>query len=236
MAAIRMKRGTLGEIPAGSQSRAKEIAADAAGLSRKTAEKAVEVTHRIDELEQQGKQQDAAKLRETLNTKSVAAAHREATGEPEKPTDDPPADGKPDGLTLTRHVMAVRNAGKAAESWTDLFSSGQVFDEMRKWTARQGVDEPSPEKPKRTKFTPPTVEEVREHIEEKGWTALVDAEEFWAHYDTNGWKVGRGGLAMKEWKSAVVTWVKTRKKEGGGSKAAGIAARNREVFKQVTGR
>ena len=204
------------EIPVSEKGEAKDKAAKAAGLSRKTAEKAVAVTHRIDELEQQGKQQDAAKLRETLNSKSVAAAHREATGEPEKPADDPPSDGKPDGLTLTKHVMAVRAAGKAAESWTDSFSQLQVFDEMRKWTARHGVEKPPPEKPKANgRFKPPTQDEVAAYVTEKDWAHLVDAEDFIAHYSANGWRTGKGGIPMKDWRAAVLTWVKMRKKEGG---------------------
>lgn len=51
-------------------------------------------------------------------------------------------------------------------------------------------------------FTRPTVEEVRAHIKEHGYT--FTAEAFMAHYNSNGWKVGK--VPMKDWCSACVTW------------------------------
>lgn len=46
--------------------------------SRPTAKKAIEVVKKIDELEQAGEMEAAEELRETLNEKSVSAAHRKA--------------------------------------------------------------------------------------------------------------------------------------------------------------
>ena len=57
-----------------------------------------------------------------------------------------------------------------------------------------------------TRFTPPSVDEVKEYIREKGYS--VDAEAFCAYYDSNGWKVGRN--PMRDWKRALVTWHKRR--------------------------
>jgi len=37
----------------------------------------------------------------------------------------------------------------------------------------------------------------------------VDAEQFIAHYESNGWKVGR--TAMKDWRGAVRTWEKNER-------------------------
>lgn len=65
--------------------------------------------------------------------------------------------------------------------------------------------------PLSAKFRKPTVEEIRAYCEEKGYQ--VDAERFWAHYESNGWKVG-GKAAMKSWKAAVVTWVKNAEERG----------------------
>ena len=59
----------------------------------------------------------------------------------------------------------------------------------------------------------PSIEEVRAFCIEKGYQ--IDAEQFVSYYDSVGWKVGRN--AMKNWKSAVVTWAK---REGG--KAFGV--------------
>ena len=60
-------------------------------------------------------------------------------------------------------------------------------------------------------FIKPSLEEVRQYITEKGYN--IDPETFIAHYESNGWKVGRN--AMKSWKSACVTWSKNPKKDEG---------------------
>ena len=54
-------------------------------------------------------------------------------------------------------------------------------------------------------FVPPTVEQVQQHCQAKGYR--VDAEAFVAHYTANGWKVG-GRAPMRDWRSATVTWHK----------------------------
>ena len=57
----------------------------------------------------------------------------------------------------------------------------------------------------RTRFTPPTVEEVRAYCSERGNS--VDPEAFIDHYTANGWLIG-GKSKMKDWKAAVRTWEK----------------------------
>ena len=54
------------------------------------------------------------------------------------------------------------------------------------------------------RFTPPSVEDVKNYIIEKKY--LVDAEAFVAFYSSKGWKVGNS--PMKDWKMALVTWTK----------------------------
>lgn len=54
------------------------------------------------------------------------------------------------------------------------------------------------------RFTPPALEEVKAYIQERG--SKVDAEHWYAHYEANGWRVGRN--PMKNWKQAVITWEK----------------------------
>lgn len=56
--------------------------------------------------------------------------------------------------------------------------------------------------PKR--FIKPTLEQVKVYIAEKNYS--VDAEAWMAHYESNGWRVGRS--PMKDWKAAVITWQK----------------------------
>ena len=58
------------------------------------------------------------------------------------------------------------------------------------------------DKPPRSRFIPPTVDEVRTYCTEKGY--MLDAERFVDYYTSNGWKVGKN--PMKDWKAAVRTW------------------------------
>ena len=59
---------------------------------------------------------------------------------------------------------------------------------------------------KKQAFKKPTVVEIYEYACEKlsNDDALKFTEKFHAHYEANGWKVGRN--AMKDWKAAVRKW------------------------------
>lgn len=63
---------------------------------------------------------------------------------------------------------------------------------------------------KRTRFVPPTPEEVQAYMLEQGGTH-VQAVRFMAHYGSNGWRVGKN--PMKNWKDAARGWI-SRDKEG----------------------
>jgi chitodextrinase len=65
---------------------------------------------------------------------------------------------------------------------------------------------PAPIKEKKATFKKPTVVEIYEYACEKlsNDDALKFTEKFHAHYEANGWKVGRN--AMKDWKAAVRKW------------------------------
>lgn len=62
---------------------------------------------------------------------------------------------------------------------------------------------------KATRFSPPSLDEVRDEVERLGYA--VDPERFIAHYESNGWRVGPN--KMKSWKSALITWHKRQKEE-----------------------
>ncbi len=59
---------------------------------------------------------------------------------------------------------------------------------------------------KKQAFKKPTVVEIYDYACEKlsNEDALKFTEKFHAHYEANGWKVGRN--AMKDWKAAVRKW------------------------------
>lgn len=54
------------------------------------------------------------------------------------------------------------------------------------------------DKPKKTKFVPPTVEQVAEYVKERG--SRVDPQGFVDFYDSKGWMIGKN--PMKDWKAA----------------------------------
>lgn len=64
---------------------------------------------------------------------------------------------------------------------------------------------------KKKRFTPPTVEQVAEYCQGKGYH--IDPEAFVAFYASKGWMVGKS--PMKDWKSAVVTWTKSERQRIG---------------------
>jgi len=53
-------------------------------------------------------------------------------------------------------------------------------------------------------FKKPTLQELQDHLKEK--QSGLDAEAFYAFYESNGWRVGKN--PMKSWKAAVTTWEK----------------------------
>lgn len=70
------------------------------------------------------------------------------------------------------------------------------------------IDQPKPEKAKRTVFKIPTLLEVEQEFFEKTNDrdfAHMTAVKFWNHYDSKGWMVGKN--KMQKWKSAVMTWL-----------------------------
>lgn len=65
------------------------------------------------------------------------------------------------------------------------------------------------DKPPRTRFAIPSVEDVKAYCSERGND--VDPQRFVDYYTANGWKVGKN--PMKDWKATVRTW--ERGTEGG---------------------
>lgn len=61
----------------------------------------------------------------------------------------------------------------------------------------------------------PTIEEIEQYIREKEYTHC-DAMEFYYHYDSKGWTVGKA--KMTKWKSSVAGWHLRNKKQAEMSK------------------
>ena len=67
----------------------------------------------------------------------------------------------------------------------------------------------SPKKSGISRFVKPTIEEVDAYIKEKDYH--FDAEQFWNHYESVGWMIGKNH--MKDWHCACATWEGRRKRE-----------------------
>ena len=63
-----------------------------------------------------------------------------------------------------------------------------------------------PEK-KKEEFTPPTLEEVREYVREKGYN--LDVEKFHRYYTESNWRDARG-KQVKNWKLKLMVWDKPK--------------------------
>ena len=66
------------------------------------------------------------------------------------------------------------------------------------------------DKPPRTRFIPPTLEEVAAYCRERG--NKVDPQRFHDFYSANGWRQGRG-KPIRDWRAAVRTWETGRQQE-----------------------
>lgn len=60
----------------------------------------------------------------------------------------------------------------------------------------------STSKKKKSTFVPPTLDEVKEFIWEKGYS--VNAEKWFYYYESNGWMVGKN--KMKSWRACIAQW------------------------------
>ena len=64
------------------------------------------------------------------------------------------------------------------------------------------------DKRQKSGFVIPTIEEISLHIKEKNYT--IDPIHFHSYYESNGWMIGK--TKMKNWKAAIITWVKNNDK------------------------
>ncbi|MFO1066153.1 MAG: DUF3102 domain-containing protein [Pirellulales bacterium] len=71
----------------------------------------------------------------------------------------------------------------------------------------------------RPKFTPPTIEEVKEHLKSIKAEGKVDPERFIAYYEVRKWRTN-SGVPVSNWKAAVTTWLKGNEPNAGARKSS----------------
>lgn len=119
-------------------------------------------------------------------------------------------------FTLMRRRLQQDNEEYLAKCETNRRNIEQRYDRIRPYTTATDNDNDNDKKKKNstrksvTRFTPPTLEEVKQYITENGYN-LVDADSYYNHYEAIGWKVGKN--TMKDWKASVRGWQSREKKQ-----------------------
>jgi len=85
------------------------------------------------------------------------------------------------------------------------FTLGEVYASVSVSDSDSSLNAKDKDKIKsRIIFTPPTLDELSAYVLQHKYS--FDPEKFIAHYESNGWLVGKN--KMKNWKAACVTWQK----------------------------
>lgn len=125
--------------------------------------------------------------------------------------------GKNGGNTKQMASKAEANSKQSGSKTEANDKQEQPASEKEKEKENEKENECYPPNPlaggseKKKRFTPPTVEQVAEYCQGKGYH--IDPEAFVAFYASKGWMVGKS--PMKDWKSAVVTWTKSERQRIG---------------------
>ena len=126
--------------------------------------------------------------------------------------------GKPVEDCLRKELKKVKNKSLISAVFQHISEYDTLNDTVKKIINEYEIDndndnerivddsltirETKPDKPTRTRFTPPAREEVQAYCVER--KNNVDVERFIDYYTSNGWMVGKN--KMKDWKAAVRTW------------------------------
>ena len=114
------------------------------------------------------------------------------------------------GKLVSNHLLTTSPTTNAT---TIKFDTQQVKPKRQppKQPPKQPPANHLPEVVKPKKFVPPTEEEVRDYVREKGYH--FNPEQFVPHYESKGWRVGKE--PMKDWRAACRTWEATWKEKHG---------------------
>lgn len=113
-------------------------------------------------------------------------------------------------LTVDKNGAYTENQTSAELESSSMYTQ-DAYTQDRLGKDSIGKDRLGNEEKRATRFSPPTLEEVKAYCSDRG--NHVDAERWFDYYTSNGWKVGKN--QMKDWKAAVRTWERDSK---GGAK------------------
>lgn len=104
-------------------------------------------------------------------------------------------------------LVKIGDGAELEPTWNQ--NGTQLEPEVRLGKDSIGKCRERADKPPRSRFVPPSVDEVRAYCHERN--NGIDASTFVDFYEARGWMVGK--THMKDWKAAVRTWEK-RKEQG----------------------
>ncbi len=133
---------------------------------------------------------DAEKYRQTIETRREAGSKGGINRAKALKAKDDVANV----ANATTDIANVANATFATKNIANVADNEYVYDNDNDLKKEKYIS--------KEKFIPPTVEEVKDYVAEKGYN--VDAEKFVAFYASKGWMIGKN--KMKSWRQAVVTW------------------------------
>ena len=102
----------------------------------------------------------------------------------------------------------IRKERRGRTAFADLLQLVTLEQDIYRLNAAAEKQKASESKSPPNKFVKPSIEEVRAFIQEKGFH--VDADAWYAHYESNGWMVGKN--KMKSWQASVNYWEQNNKK------------------------
>lgn len=103
-------------------------------------------------------------------------------------------------------IPSIGKVSIGKDSIEDVIVVGEKIEEEQQLQQQtvyiEPKEEPKEEKPRKTKFVKPTIEEIKQYcIERKN---KIIAAHFFDYYESKGWIVGK--TPMKDWKAAIRTW------------------------------
>lgn len=113
-------------------------------------------------------------------------------------------------------LVKIRDGTELEPAWNQ--NGTQLEPEVRLGKDSIGDGRERADKPPRSRFVPPSIEEVRAYCQERN--NGIDASTFVDFYEARGWMVGK--THIRDWRAAVRTWEKRETMQKGGDGFAGI--------------
>lgn len=157
-----------------------------------------------------------AVMRDDIDNSKASRSQGRRGGRPQRKTETPPSDVSQREGSEKTETPPLQDSETPPLQKTETGGSEKTETQTK---PSQANTSQAKEREKRAKarFSPPTTDEVAEHVREKGY--CFDPEAFTAYYESVGWRVG--DKPMKSWQAACVTWERRERAEKGGGHVSG---------------